>query len=78
MIDRIEANSKSSNLQRVILLPAPRYFLNAVPVLRGEHRIVVHIESRPWGQDAQEGAEKEGSLDTHFSYANSLYVIMLI
>lgn len=56
MIDRIEANSKSSNLQRVVLLPAPRYFLNAVPVLRGEHRIVVHIESRPWGQDAQEGA----------------------
>ena len=49
MIDRIEANSKSSNLQRVVLLPAPRYFLNAMPVLRGEHRVVVHVESGPWG-----------------------------
>lgn len=48
MIDRIKPDSKSSDLQRVVLFPAARDLLDAVPVLRGEDRVVVHVEGWPW------------------------------
>lgn len=50
MIDRVEADAKSSHLQRVALLPAPRYLLDAVPVLGREHRVVVHVQSGACGR----------------------------
>lgn len=50
VVDGIEANSESSDLQRVVLLPAAGDLLNAMPVLGGEHCVVVHVESRPWRQ----------------------------
>lgn len=47
MVHRIEANPKSSDFQRILSLPAPRNFLNSIPVFHGEHGIIVDIQRRP-------------------------------
>lgn len=75
MIDRIEPNPKSSNLQRVVLLPAPRDLLNAVPVLGGKHRIVVDIEGRPCRQTQVQGLRRRKP-SAQFSLKNVLYTMV--
>lgn len=53
MINWIKANSKSSNFQGIILLPASCYFLYTMPVLRGENRIIVRIECWPYNKQGR-------------------------
>lgn len=77
VIDRIEANSKSSNFQRVILLPASCYFLNTMPVLWGENGIVVYIESWPWMLNAHAHIRKKYA-KVFSSFKKFLHIKLLI
>lgn len=52
MINWIKANSKSSNFQGIIFLPASCYFLYTMPVFRGENCIIVCIKCWPYNKSA--------------------------
>lgn len=53
MINWIKANSKSSNFQGIIFLPASCYFLYTMPVFRGENGIIVRIKCWPYNKQAR-------------------------